>query len=691
MMMVLTSTMIQILETRKYVRLGLFACLFTLLFWGEACVPPEEEEIITTVELNPADSMFQQISDWQDLRQSEDLYPVLYHPNPAYRYLAARSFASIQEPLAVDSIARLLNDPVEEVRAMAAFALGQIGEATAMPHLIRGFNNQDTSLQHYPSRRAILEAVGKCGDLTNLNQISGVTKYTAQDTALLEGQAWGIYRFGLRQITSPAGTDRMLELIRPGLYPATVQLIAANYLARMPVPLDSFATAIGDAFERSSDTNSKMALAIALGKTRQPSALTTLIGQYQRSRDYRVKCNILRALSNFPYESCRTLVTEALRDPNEHVARRAAQYFLENSDPEDAAQWWRFAKDSLPTPIHLELYRAANRHLPAYRTEYRDAINFELRQRLAKENTAYRKAAVLKALSEFYWNYRYIFRTGKDSNDPVIQTAVYECLQQIGDQADFDRFFGQSSRRVTQELASYFMEGIRSGEAGAVAVAALALRSEDRDYRPFIEADSISVLTAVQENLELPAMVETYNELGQTIAYLRGSGTFEPLRPKFNNPIDWKSLNSLGARPRLEFDTDKGEVVIQLWPTVAPGSVANLIELAKSGFLKDKAFHRVVPNFVIQGGSPTGDAYGSLDYSIRSEFSDIHYDQEGLLGMASAGPDTEGTQFFVTHSPTLHLDGRYTVFGRVVEGMDVVHQIQVGDRIREARLEASKE
>ena len=118
--------------------------------------------------------------------------------------------------------------------------------------------------------------------------------------------------------------------------------------------------------------------------------------------------------------------------------------------------------------------------------------------------------------------------------------------------------------------------------------------------------------------------------------------------------------------------------------------LSNLMGLAQEGFLDGKAFHRVVPNFVIQGGSPSGDAYGSLDYSIRSEFSAIHYDREGLLGMASAGPDTEGTQFFITHSPTLHLDGRYTVFGRVVSGMDAVHDVQVGDRIVEATPQAAE-
>jgi cyclophilin family peptidyl-prolyl cis-trans isomerase len=87
-----------------------------------------------------------------------------------------------------------------------------------------------------------------------------------------------------------------------------------------------------------------------------------------------------------------------------------------------------------------------------------------------------------------------------------------------------------------------------------------------------------------------------------------------------------------------------------------------------------------VPNFVIQGGCNRGDGWGSEDYSIRSEFSARHY-TEGSVGMASAGKDTEGTQWFIAHSPTLHLDGRYTIFAVTVSGLDVVHKIEVGDKI----------
>jgi cyclophilin family peptidyl-prolyl cis-trans isomerase len=90
----------------------------------------------------------------------------------------------------------------------------------------------------------------------------------------------------------------------------------------------------------------------------------------------------------------------------------------------------------------------------------------------------------------------------------------------------------------------------------------------------------------------------------------------------------------------------------------------------------------VVPNFVIQSGCPRGDGFGSLGFTIRSEVGDTYYNDEGYVGMASAGLHTEGTQFFITHSPTPHLDGRYTIFAKVIEGMDVVHKISIGDTIK---------
>ncbi|MBL7831964.1 MAG: peptidylprolyl isomerase, partial [Saprospiraceae bacterium] len=126
---------------------------------------------------------------------------------------------------------------------------------------------------------------------------------------------------------------------------------------------------------------------------------------------------------------------------------------------------------------------------------------------------------------------------------------------------------------------------------------------------------------------------------------------------------------------------------IELLPEQAPASVSNFIQLAQSGFFNNKYFHRVVPNFVIQSGCPRGDGYGSLNYTIRSELPPLHYDGEGYVGMASAGNHTECTQWFITHSPTPHLDGNYTIFGKVTEGMLVVHQITQGDLINKITIQ----
>ncbi len=123
-----------------------------------------------------------------------------------------------------------------------------------------------------------------------------------------------------------------------------------------------------------------------------------------------------------------------------------------------------------------------------------------------------------------------------------------------------------------------------------------------------------------------------------------------------------------------------------MFPRRAPATLSSFIRLINEGYYDGKAFHRVVPNFVVQTGCPRGDGYGSLDFTLRSELDNAYYNKEGYVGMASAGPHTEGTQFFITHSPTPHLDGRYTIFGEVVTGMDVVHKITVGDKIERIQI-----
>jgi cyclophilin family peptidyl-prolyl cis-trans isomerase len=131
--------------------------------------------------------------------------------------------------------------------------------------------------------------------------------------------------------------------------------------------------------------------------------------------------------------------------------------------------------------------------------------------------------------------------------------------------------------------------------------------------------------------------------------------------------------------------TSKGPIVFQLLVEAAPGSVASFVELIEQGFYNGKNFHRVVPNFVAQGGCPRGDGWGSADYNLRSEFADLRYGA-GAVGLASAGKDTESCQWFITHAPTPHLDGRYTIFAQVVSGMNVVSSLEISDGIERVEL-----
>jgi len=127
--------------------------------------------------------------------------------------------------------------------------------------------------------------------------------------------------------------------------------------------------------------------------------------------------------------------------------------------------------------------------------------------------------------------------------------------------------------------------------------------------------------------------------------------------------------------------TNKGPFTIEFLPEEAPLTVDNFVQLARKGYFNGQTVPRVVPNFVIQAGDPRGDQNGGPGYQIRCEINEVPYDR-AAVGMALSGKDTGGSQWFVTHSPQPHLDGGYTVFGRVVSGMDVVDRIARGDTIR---------
>jgi cyclophilin family peptidyl-prolyl cis-trans isomerase/HEAT repeat protein len=143
-----------------------------------------------------------------------------------------------------------------------------------------------------------------------------------------------------------------------------------------------------------------------------------------------------------------------------------------------------------------------------------------------------------------------------------------------------------------------------------------------------------------------------------------------------------RAISRVGKNVRAVVSTTKGSFTIELLPDDAPLTVDNFVQLAKRGYFKGITVHRVVPNFVIQDGDPRGDGNGGPGYQIRCEINQVPYER-GAVGMALSGKDTGGSQWFVTHSPQPHLDGGYTVFGRVISGMEVVDSITRGDIIRD--------
>lgn len=132
----------------------------------------------------------------------------------------------------------------------------------------------------------------------------------------------------------------------------------------------------------------------------------------------------------------------------------------------------------------------------------------------------------------------------------------------------------------------------------------------------------------------------------------------------------------------VKMSTSKGEIVLELYPQHAPQTVNNFVFLAQQGFYNGTVFHRVIPNFMVQGGDPTGTGRGGPGYRFADEVKDNPLKHESkVLSMANAGPNTNGSQFFITHAPQPHLDGRHTVFGKVTTGADVVDAIAQGDEL----------
>ncbi len=154
-----------------------------------------------------------------------------------------------------------------------------------------------------------------------------------------------------------------------------------------------------------------------------------------------------------------------------------------------------------------------------------------------------------------------------------------------------------------------------------------------------------------------------------------------------NKNLSWSHPPDLSLQPNTKysatFATDKGDIKVGLFADRVPKTVNNFVFLARAGFYNETIFHRVIENFMVQGGDPTGTGRGGPGYRFEDEIEpSLRHDKAGVLSMANAGPNTNGSQFFITHVATPWLDGKHTVFGEIIEGMEVLFSIPPRDPAR---------
>ncbi|MBX2961327.1 MAG: peptidylprolyl isomerase [Cyclobacteriaceae bacterium] len=592
-----------------------------------------------------ADPVLIRIADFQDRRLTDSLKQFLSHPNAEYRKAAVLAFGSVQDTLAVQALSLLLADPDSSVRIAATFALGQTG----------GSNTYELLRERNEINSEFFEALGKTIPKEKIDQPID--------------NPWGLYRLALRGLADSSHVNQVLGYLRPESNLA-FRLGAAHFFSRGPADIQAAEQELVNSLQSDSSAYVRMAVALALRKIKTDNTREALRETARNDRDYRVRVNAVRALQAFPLNETVTTLFDALSDAEINVSIASAETLVLAAKPEQYAMLVDKARAVSHWRVKANVYEAA---LAA--NTNKTLIEEIIRLDVESENV-YAKAAFISSLKNSPMAYAFIGEQLLTSAVPVIQSTAASTLISMNKHKLFDK-------SMRPEFLSLYKKALEGNDAAIIGTVAMALMDPKLGYKDVIT--DYGFLYTAKEKLSLPQDNEALQPLEQAIAYFEGKDRVPEVKNEFNHPIDWELIKSIPDKQHAIIKTTKGDITIQLLVDEAPGSVLNFVQLASSGYYNGKYFHRVVPNFVIQGGCHRGDGWGSEDYSIRSEFSTRRY-KEGSVGMASAGKDTEGTQWFITHSPTPHLDGRYTLFAEVVSGMEVVHRIEVGDEIFSVEL-----
>lgn len=612
---------------------------------------------------------------WEDGRVTGNgrLFRYLESDNPLVRLRCVEVIGRIQDPQDAPRLFPFLKDRDERVVRETVFALGQIASEAAAAVLIEFGRGAPPDM-----RLIVAEALGKIGGeeaIAALTEMLHAFQGKLRSAAVMalartaDERALGGLLLALH--------DGDNKVVRRAVY--ALEKIKSKRVPPEVLPLIDHDDALVRAYA-----------ARTLGKQKDAKSVDKLIALLDEAED-RVLINAMNALASILDGKKEKKVVaplgRLLQDHPSHHVRKAAVVTMGAVGDKSATDYLAQSILDENAAIRAESYKGLARVLGKQSVVFLSSglKDGERMVRLAaieayglagekKElglllGTASEapdrlaRAAAVRALSHFkYDDVSAVLLQKLGDDDWVVATEAVNALGEIGDKKAvpslIERYTARYDR-VDKDVRLAILDvltGMKAPEAEGIAREAL----DDGDKRMRLAGK------ALLERLEV-AVPEIP---GDRHFYERD---FDASR-KVNLSLP---LGERRARIRCEY----GTVEIRLYGDDAVQTVANFTRLAARDFYKAGTFHRVVPNFVVQGGCPRGDGWGDAGYYIRSEFNRFHY-QRGAVGIAHSGKDTGGTQFFITHSPQPHLDGRYTIFGRVTKGMEVVDKIRQGDRFQ---------
>lgn len=664
----------------------------------------------------------------QDQRSVMDgkLVDYLASPEAELRRRSCLALANIQDTATVAALVPLLSDPAWRVRQAAAYALGQIGSERVWVSLASRLSSE----RRGEVLARLIEALGKCGDRDALDRV--ISYRVANDQVLLKAdQALALARFALRGVRSRQSIEFAAGLLSDET--SAVQWTALYALWRsgadssMPRVISKNATRL-KALARSKSPDVRRTLALLCSRVQTKSArsvLSELVKAEPWPGNWRVRTQLVRALAT-QVDSDPSLVGVLSRhlthrSSNVRMATLAALSGLESKAV-------RRSKDAKALSSRLMKIASSAREIESHRAEAIKAVarlfpdQYRFTPLLDDASTpAQLSAGVIQSLASLpRKNHLKIVLEHLDARLLPVAMAAWETLPAMarasvkdpapdvsGTASTIAHKVKSSLLRsdmalttlVAQAVADSVLLGILNAEGllGQVTedlMLAYAELSSPND----VEAMQAVVLTLglIGDVKAIPVLERALGDPDRTVA-VRAAAALQQVTgrdysarlPASSEPLttdyDWKTLEAIPDFLRAEIVTNKGTITLELLVNEAPFTVMSIVKLVRKGFYDGLSFHRVVPDFVVQGGDPRGDGWGGPGYSIRTEVGLERYNR-GMVGIASAGKDTEGCQFFITHSSQPHLDGRYTIFARVVRGMDVVDAMQVGDTIRRISL-----